>query len=189
MLIYKVLKKFKFYYHRYELKCQNEILKNEILFNRGSFGSNVRFGTNVKISGQSSIIVGNNVHIGSNCFIRSEGGLKIGDNVILSRNIVLYTTSHNYKGELLPFDNTNINRPVIIEDNVWIGMNVTIAPGTIIREGAIIGLGSRIFGEIPERAIIGSGNLNIIGYRDKEHYLNLKFKKKFCKENGEEYIG
>lgn len=68
----------------------------------------------------------------------------------------------------------------------WNGLDVTIAPGTIIREGAIIGIGCRIFGEIPTRAIIGS-NGKIIGYRDKDHYANLKSMKKFCKENGEVY--
>lgn len=187
MLVYKLIKKIKFYFHRYELKCQNKILKKAVLINGGSIGKNIRFGYNVVISGFSSIKIGNNVHIGSDCFIRSEGGLTIGNNVILSRNIVLYTSSHNYKGKLLPFDHNNINKPVIIEDNVWIGMNVTIAPGTIIREGSIIGLGSRIYGEIPARTIIGSEKTSVIGYRDEEHYNDLKKKKKFCKENGTEY--
>lgn len=170
-----------------EKKQQNISLKKIIFNNGGEIGENVKFGHNVKISGANNISIGNNVHIGTGCFIRSEGGLTIGDNVILSRNIVLYTSSHNYKGDLLPFDSNNINKAVIIEDNVWVGMNVTIAPGTIIREGAIIGLGSRIYGEIPTRAIVGSKG-NIIGYRDENHYENLKKLKKFCKENGEEYI-
>ena len=110
----------------------------------------------------------------------------IGDNIIIPRNLVLYTSSHNYKGLLLPFDSTTISRSVVVEDNVWIGMNVTVAPSTIIREGAITGIGCRIFGEIPTRAIIGS-NGKIIGYKDKDHYTNIKSMKKFCKENGEEY--
>jgi acetyltransferase-like isoleucine patch superfamily enzyme len=184
---YKIITRIIKLYISFEKKQQNISFKKIIFNNGGKIGSDVKFGHNVKISGFKNIKIGNNVHIGKGCFIRSEGGLSIGDNVILSRNIVLYTYSHNYKGELLPFDRNNINKPVIIGDNVWIGMNVTIAPGTIIREGAIIGLGSRIYGEIPTRAIVGSRG-NIIGYRDDNHYKNLKNLKKFCKENGKEYI-
>ena len=186
MFLFKVIKKISAYYKKYELRCQNEILISSIVKSGGVVGQHVKFGRDVVISHTSSAIIGNNVHIGTNCFIRAGGGLTIGNNVIISRNIILYTVSHNYKGELLPFDNTSISKPVIIEDNVWIGTNVTIAPGTIIREGAIIGIGCSIYGEIPVRAIVGS-NGNIIGYRDEDHYRNLKELKKFCKENGEEY--
>lgn len=187
MLIYKAITRIKTYYKKYELKCQNKILIDSILIHGGKVGKDVKFGKNVMISGVSNIEIGNNVHIGTNGFIRANGGLTIGNNVFISRNVVLYTNSHNYKGTLLPFDNSNIDKPVIIENNVWIGMNVTIAPGTIIREGAIIGLGSRIFGEIPPRAIIGSSNFEILSYRDEKHYFDLKKQKKFCKEHGLKY--
>lgn len=57
----------------------------------------------------------------------------------------------------------------MIEDNVWIGMNVVIAPGTYIEEGAVIGIGARVFGRIPKGAIIGSDG-KIIKYRDLDKY-------------------
>lgn len=188
MFIFKIINKINSYYKKYELRCQNNILISSILRSGGIVGKQVKFGRDVVISNTSSIKIGNNVHIGTKSFIRAGGGLTIGNNVIISRNIVLYTVNHNYKGELLPFDSTSIGKPVIIEDNVWIGMNVTIAPGTIIREGAIIGVGSSVYGEIPTRAIVGS-NGNIISYRDENKYEYLKGLKKFCKENGEEYKG
>ncbi len=175
MVLYKIFKKINVLYEKYSVRCQNEILKKSIQNLNGKLGEDIVFG--------------NNVSIGSNAFIRAEGGLSIGNNVVISRNLVLYTNSHNYKKDLLPFDNTYLNNSVIIEDNIWIGMNVTISPGTIIREGAIIGLGSRIFGEIPPLAIVGSSDINIIGYRDEKHYKDLKNFKEFCKENGEEYYG
>jgi acetyltransferase-like isoleucine patch superfamily enzyme len=187
MLVFKIINFIIKHYKVFELKHQNKALIKLILSRGGILGSHVKFGRNVVISGSSSIKIGNNVHFGTGGFIRADGGLTIGDNVIISRNVVLYTSSHDYQGKLLPFDSENIYKPVVIEDNVWIGMNVTISPGTVIREGAIIGLGSRIFGEVPSRAIIGSGEINIIGYRNKEHYRSLKNLKKFCKENGGKY--
>ncbi|HFU76123.1 MAG TPA: acyltransferase, partial [Arcobacter sp.] len=132
MLIYKIINKIYTYYKRYALKCQNKILKENINYQGGTIGKNVKFGYNVTISSVKNITIGENVHIGSNGFIRAEGGVAIGNNVFISRNLTLYSNSHNYNGKRVPFDETNINKPVLIEDNVWIGMNVTIAPGSII---------------------------------------------------------
>lgn len=184
---YKIITRIIKLYISFEKKQQNISLYKSIINNGGKIGRDVKFGHNVKISGVKNIKIGNNVHIGKGTFIRADGGLSIGNNVILSRNIVLYTISHNYNGELLPFDNTNNKMPVVIEDNVWIGMNVTIAPGTIIREGAIIGLGSTLYGEISKRAIVGSPKPEVIKFRDEFHYNNLKEKKRFSKENGIPY--
>jgi acetyltransferase-like isoleucine patch superfamily enzyme len=133
-------------------------------------------GNNVMISGLENIDIGDDVSIGTGSFIRANGGLKIGSNVVISRNLVLYTTSHNYEGDRLPFDSTDIYNQVIIEDNVWIGMNVTISPGSIIREGAIIGLGSAVWGEVGKGQIIGSDRPKVIKYRDEGHYEKLRKK-------------
>lgn len=87
----------------------------------------------------------------------------------------------------MPFDESFLKRPVIIEDNVWIGMNVTISPGTKIGEGAIIGLGSSVFGTVPKLAIIGQNKPLIIKYRDEKHYNFLVNNNSFCKEDGKKY--
>jgi len=133
--------------------------------------------------GIENIKCGKNVFFGENAFVKAEGGLLIGDNVIISRNLVLYTHNHNYEGKFLPFDDTFKMKPVIIGSNTWIGMNVTIAPGTNIGEGAIIGLGANVFGHIPDFSIVGS-NGKIIGYRNKEHYNILVKDNKFADSNG-----
>ena len=187
MIFYKIIKKIQIFYRNYEVKCQNVILKKTIKSLGGRIEGAVSFGHNVMLSGGGSLQLGSNVHIGSNSFIRADGGLKIGNNVIISRNLVLYTNSHNYEGMRLPFDETYKQSPVIIEDNVWIGMNVTISPGTIIREGAIIGLGSRVFKEVPKGVVVGSGQLKFIKDRDNVHYTRLKEEQNFGDGDGHEY--
>lgn len=183
MFIYKVVKRLQVIYFRYVLKCQNIILKKGIQSSGGTVGG-VNFGRDVMLSGGANVVFGDNVHIGSGCFIRAEGGLVVGNNVIMSRNIVIYTNSHNYNGKRLPFDETYNLRPVVIENNVWIGMNVTVAPGAIIREGAVIGIGSRIYGEISKGSIVGSGKVDVIRYRDSEHYEKLVDANKFGDSDG-----
>lgn len=168
-------KKFK----NWKLKEQNKYLNKKI-----KTKYLVRFAYDVRIADIEKIEFGKNVFIGENAFIRAKGGIKMGNNVIISRNVLIYTLSHNYMGECLPYDDTFIEKKVVIEDNVWIGMNVVIAPGTYIEEGAIIGIGARVFGRIAKGAIIGS-NGKIIKYRDLEKYEKLKKENKFCNDSGD----
>lgn len=182
--LYKLFSKIKSIWKKWVIKNQNEILINEIRKSGGKVGNGVKLGYNVRISGYDKIVIGNNVHIGSNTFIRAEGGLIIEDNVILSRNIVIYTTSHNYEGNLLPFDSTFLKKSVIIRKNSWVGMNVTISPGTEVGAGSIVGLGTRVFGKIDDLAIVGSSKPNVLKYRNSKHYNELDSKKYYAKEDG-----
>ena len=47
--------------------------------------------------------------------------------------------------------------PVVVEDDVWIGMSVLVLKGSRIGAGAVIGAGSVVTGAIPERAL-AAGN-------------------------------
>ena len=53
-------------------------------------------------------------------------------------------------------------RPVVIEDNVWIGGNVVILPGVTIGEGAVIAAGSVVNRDIPPRVVAGGHPCRVI---------------------------
>jgi len=63
---------------------------------------------------------------------------------------------------------------VIIEDNVWIGMNVSIAPGAIIEEGCVVGLNSVVFGKIPKCSVAYGNPAKVIKNLNVKHYEFLK---------------
>ena len=138
----------------------------------------------VQITGAEEMSMGNNVHIGGGAFIRAEGGLAIGDNTHISRNLVLYTLNHRWKGDRIPYDETCENRAVTIGANVWIGMNVCIAPGTVIGEGAIIGMGSTVSGAIPPLSVVVGSKWRVVGTRDRLHYEDCLRRKAFGGPNG-----
>jgi len=150
------------------------LLANEHLKGRlGHCGQGVRLNGRMAFHAPGSIALGDNVHINDNAFLRGEGGIEIGSNCHISRNLVVYSTNHNYEGRALPYDDTHRERPVRIGDNVWIGMNVTIAPGVSIGEGAIIGMGTTIRRDIDPGAIVVSAPHEILKYRNAEHYERL----------------
>ena len=61
-------------------------------------------------------------------------------------------------GEINP-----IKGPIVVEDDVWIGMNSIILSGVTIHQGAVIGAGSVVAKDIPPYAIFAGGR--IIKYR------------------------
>ncbi len=170
------------------IKLRNKII--QVYLNRyyskkmKHFGKGTRISGFSRISGLENIEIDDNVMIGENAFIRGEGGLKIGANCHFSRNVVLYTHNHNYEGIVLPYDNTFRYRKVIIEKNVWVGMNVIILPGAHIKEGAIIGAGAVVGGVVEPLAIVGAALGKPIKSRDKEHYDTLEKEKRYGGPNG-----
>jgi len=64
------------------------------------------------------------------------------------------------------------NGPILIKDDVWIGMQCIIMSGTIIGKGAIIAAGSVVTKDVPEYAIVGGNPAKIIKYRFDTELIN-----------------
>jgi acetyltransferase-like isoleucine patch superfamily enzyme len=90
-------------------------------------------------------------------YINAYGGLKLGDNVGISPNTVIVTTNHD------KYDHrkTGPQKGVEIGNNVWIGANCVILPGTKIGDEVTIGAGCVISGEIPSKTTVVRGDNSI----------------------------
>ena len=154
-----------------KLENQRKLLLSKQGIN--SVGVGVRINGPIFISTPKCVAIGNNVHIGGGCYWRTDGGLTIGDNTHISRNVTIYTTTHNYEGYCLPYDRIHLLRPVSIGKNVWIGMNVCIAPGSVIGDGAVIGLGAVVSGKIAEGAVVVGPKAEVVRYRNRDRYKTL----------------
>ncbi len=128
----------------------------------------------VKMTGEEFFSHGDHVHIGSGTEIQAEGGVTIGNNVIISFNCVLWSINHDYNGTMLPYDFSRIRRPIVINDNVWIGRNVLINGGIRIGEGAVIGMGSVVTRSIPPLAIVGGNPARVLDFRSLKKYIALR---------------
>ena len=107
------------------------------------------------------------------------GDFTIGDHVSIGPGLLVQTQNHVYESDSLPYGGGFAHKPVTIGDCVWIGMNVTILPGTRIGEGAIIQMGSVVHGEIPPCAIAGGNPAKVFAWRNKEHYQALKSQNRY----------
>ena len=129
---------------------------------RGSnliIGEDCRVDDFVKIKftgGVGDIIIGNNVYLNSGCVLYSGNGINIGNYVLIGPNCSIVPTNHKYldKNELIFNQHFAESKGgIIIEDDVWIGANVTILDGAVIKKGAVIGANSLVSGVVEEYSI------------------------------------
>lgn len=140
-----------------------------------SCGKNFLCSSGVIIHSASKIDVGNDVRVGEKSYINARGGLKIGNNVKLGPRVYICTSTHNYfSPKWLPYDDIEIERPITINDNVWIGANANIIPGVNIGEGAVVAMGTVVTKDVPACAVVGGNPAKILKYRDIEVYSSLK---------------
>ncbi len=69
--------------------------------------------------------------------------------------------------------------PVVIEDCVWAGANVSIVPGVTIGEGAILAMGVVVTRDVPAGAVVAGNPAGIVGQRDMEIYQRLNGRRAF----------
>ncbi|UUX92239.1 acyltransferase [Methanoplanus endosymbiosus] len=141
------------------------------------------YGKSLKVNGYS--IVTKNTYLGNNVNfngmkIYGIGNVYIGNYFHSGMGCIMITDNHNYNhGSAIPYDHTKIKKDIIINDNVWLGMNVTILSGVNIGEGAIIQAGSVVVSNIPKYGIAGGHPAKVFKYRDIDHYERLKYENKF----------
>ncbi len=100
-------------------------------------------------------------------YINAYGGLILGDNVGISSNTVIVTTNHDKYNHR----QTSNVKGVVIGNNVWIGANCVILPGTIIGDEVTIGAGTVVSGVIPSKTTVTGGRDLVI----KEKKLNYQW--------------
>jgi acetyltransferase-like isoleucine patch superfamily enzyme len=86
--------------------------------------------------------------------------IRIGNNVAIGANsTVIDTDFHPLNSELRRVDPQGAkSAPIIIEDDVFIGMNCLILKGVTLGKGSVIGAGSVVTKNIPP-GVIAAGNL------------------------------
>jgi acetyltransferase-like isoleucine patch superfamily enzyme len=126
---------------------------------------------------EQKIEIGNDVYIGFGGYFVGSGGIKIGNGTIIAHKVEILTRNHNYNSDDLqsiPYDRRYIIKPVVIEDNCWIGSNVCILPGVTIGEGSIIGMGSVVTKDIPKYSVATGNPAKVCKVRNVDIYTSLK---------------
>jgi acetyltransferase-like isoleucine patch superfamily enzyme len=100
--------------------------------------------TSISVSKDASLIIGDNCGFSGTAIYCSEQ-IIIGKNCLFGVNTFIWDTDFHDINRRFPDDvNNTKSKPIIIQDNVFIGANTTILKGVTIGEGAVIGANSVI---------------------------------------------
>lgn len=119
------------------------------------YGSNMIFSRGGTFCHPNEISFGNNIFISENFHI-SARNLHFGNDIMIGPNLVIECDNHRFDMIGKKMFEVNDNRDgdfVKIEDDIWIGANVTVLADVVVAEGIVVGAGSLINKSLPPYTI------------------------------------
>lgn len=140
---------------------------SETMINSSNYGYHINMHSPCKILADregANIMIGTNCRIHGTC-IHAYKSISIGDNVLIAAN----TQIIDGNGHELSFNNTaerihttDSGKPIVIENNVWIGANCFVLGGVRIGEGAVISANSVVHKDVLPNTIVGGNPAKLI---------------------------
>jgi len=125
--------------------------------------------TKTRFYNPRNIIIGEDTIVGEGAVLDGRARLIIGSHVDIVSEVMIYNSQHDIENENF----TAVDKPVVIEDYVFIGPRAIILPGVTIGKGAIVAAGAVVTKDVPPYAIVGGVPAKIIGERKNK---NLHYK-------------
>lgn len=130
------------------------------------FGHGVWLSTDVNIETSGHIIIGDGTTIQRRCTI--NGNVRIGRECLFAPNVFVSSGTHPFRADPSlsiraqekaivagKLQTDPLDRPVVIGDDCWIGINVVILPGVTIGNGAVIGANAVVVDDVEDRTVVG----------------------------------
>ncbi len=105
-------------------------------------------------NGVGDVYIGDRTRIGlGNTLI---GPVKVGDDVMFAQNVVLSGLNHGYTDINIPISDQQVEtKPIVIEDEVWIGANAVVTAGVTVGKHSIVAAGCVVVKDVPPYTIVG----------------------------------
>lgn len=95
-----------------------------------------------------------------------NASITIGDNCLISYNVHIRTDMHTYKKGVLMMDQPNVEKPINIGDDCWIGFGAQILAGVSVADGSVIGAGAVVTKDTKCNGIYVGVPARLIKYRE-----------------------
>jgi acetyltransferase-like isoleucine patch superfamily enzyme len=123
-------------------KLRNE---GECVIGKATYFYSYRTRQSITVRRGATLRIGNHAFINDGVDICANVGITIGNHVKIAPMAAIYHS--NYR-KVSPGEDVR-KMPIVIGDNVWIGVNAVVLPGASIGDHAVIAAGSIVTGVIP----------------------------------------
>lgn len=117
------------------------------------FGEDVNIEKGASI--QPGVVLKEKANVGVNCLVGPKA--EIGAKVMMAPECHIYTRNKKFRKDLKRFKGYEEIKPVIIEEDVWIGARVIIVPGVRIGKGCVVAAGAVVSKDMPPYHVV-AGN-------------------------------
>lgn len=111
------------------------------------YGQNIHLGDHVYLNAQCTILDCNEVHI--------------GHYVMIGPNVQIYTAAHDLRAEAR-IQGWEVAKPVVIEENVWIGGGAILLPGLRISRNAVVGAGAVVTRNVAANTVVAGNPARVL---------------------------
>jgi acetyltransferase-like isoleucine patch superfamily enzyme len=139
-------------------------------------GSNSHIRGEILVYESGSFKIGTHSYLGPGSRIWCRQSIKIGSHVLISHFVDIHdTNAHSLDWRLRRqeslelFENGRsvlspdvIDSPIVIEDDVWIGLKSTILKGVTIGRGAVVAAGSVVTKDVPPFTLVAGNPARIV---------------------------
>lgn len=136
-----------------------------------SIGPESYIGQNVifRVNDNGHISIGKRTTIISNCVIASNSEIKIGNDVMVGEFVSIRDMKHKFDRIDIPIaDQGESAKPIIIEDDVWVGRGSIVMGGVTIGKGAVIAANSVVNKDVEPYVVVAGAPARVIKSRANE---------------------
>jgi acetyltransferase-like isoleucine patch superfamily enzyme len=108
-----------------------------------------------------AIRIGDRTIVNRGCTLDARDAVAIGNDVSISPEVVILTTQHGVDDPAFGLE----SRPVVIEDNVFIGMRAIVMPGVRIGRAAVVAAGAVVTRDVAPFDIVAGVPARSVGRR------------------------
>jgi putative colanic acid biosynthesis acetyltransferase WcaF len=108
-------------------------------------GKKVQIRSTTRVTYPWKLTIGDYVWVGDDCVFYTLGEIVVGSHVAIAHDVYFCTGLHDYQKIDFPIG----QKPIRIEDEVWLPNDVFIGPGVTIGMGSIVGARSTVLDDLP----------------------------------------